>query len=140
MRNFTFKYSLPRIHEAAEFVLKNTASKFFLFQAPMGAGKTTLIGEIIKKISPDEFLGSPTFSLVNEYRTFEGKPFYHFDLYRLNTAEELLDIGFEDYLDNAEYLFIEWPEKAEEYMPETYDLIQIKPVGTNKRILEITTS
>ncbi len=140
MGDLTLKYSLLQISEAAEFVLKNAASNTFLFQAPMGAGKTTLIGEIIKKISPDEFLGSPTFSLVNEYQTFEGKPFYHFDLYRLKTPEELLDIGFEEYVENAEYLFIEWPEKAGEFMPETYDLIRIKPIGTNKRILEITTS
>jgi len=133
-----FKYDIKNLSEAADFIRRHARHPVWLFQAPMGAGKTTLIKEILKKISPQEFAGSPTFGLVNEYENFEGEPVYHFDLYRLKRPEELLDIGFDEYLDRAALVMVEWPEKAENYMPEVFSLIKIIPVSDTERILQIS--
>jgi tRNA threonylcarbamoyladenosine biosynthesis protein TsaE len=134
---YTVTYTLDELEQTAEQLLKHSRSPYILFDAPMGAGKTTLIREIIKKISPQEFLGSPTFALVNEYLTHEGDPFYHFDLYRIKSPEELLDIGFEEYLQQASWIFIEWPERARELMPEKHTLVRIEPVDGQTRTLQI---
>ncbi len=83
----------------------------FAIYGEMGAGKTTFIHCICKALKLP-FAGSPTFSLVNEYRLHDGKMMYHFDLYRLNSAEELRAIGFEEYLESGQFVFIEWPQKA----------------------------
>ncbi len=133
-------YHLPEIDLVADKLLTMIRHPYVLFEAPMGAGKTTLIGKLIEKLSPQAFLGSPTFSLVNEYLTHEGEPLYHFDLYRLKSPEELLDIGFEEYLDQARYVFIEWPERAREFMPVPHTLIRIEPAGDTSRILQISNS
>ena len=89
----------------------------FAVYGEMGAGKTTLIQCICKSMGLP-FAGSPTFSLVNEYRLDDGRKLYHFDLYRLNSIEELNSIGFQEYLDTGDYIFIEWPQIATEYTPE----------------------
>ena len=89
----------------------------FAVYGEMGAGKTTLIQCICKSMGLP-FAGSPTFSLVNEYRLNDGRKLYHFDLYRLNGIEELNAIGFQEYLDTGDFVFIEWPQIAAEYIPE----------------------
>ena len=89
----------------------------FAVYGEMGAGKTTLIQCICKSMGLP-FAGSPTFSLVNEYRLDDGRKLYHFDLYRLNGIEELNAIGFQEYLDSGDFVFIEWPQIAAEYIPE----------------------
>ncbi len=137
VQNHNFAYALPQIADAAQELLARIQHQYVLFDAPMGAGKTTLIRELIKQLSPMEFLGSPTFSLVNEYRTYEGGALYHFDLYRLKSPEELMDIGFDEYLSQAEWIFIEWPERAWELMPFPHTLIHIKPENKYERTLEI---
>ena len=136
-KTYRIKYTLAELEQTAERILEHSRSPYLLFDAPMGAGKTTLIREIVKKISPQEFLGSPTFALVNEYLTFDGEPFYHFDLYRLKSPGELLDIGFEEYLQQAAWMFIEWPERAWELMPGQHTLVRIEPVDGQTRILQI---
>jgi tRNA threonylcarbamoyladenosine biosynthesis protein TsaE len=78
-----------------------------VFDAGMGAGKTTLI-QALCAAKGAAAMGSPTFSIVNEYHGGDY-PIYHFDLYRLEHTHQALDIGFEDYLDQEAYLFIEWP-------------------------------
>lgn len=86
--------------------------KTVLFYAPMGAGKTTLIKELCKTLGSTDNFSSPTYGIVNEYAYPNGKIF-HFDLYRLTSLEELLDIGVEDYLASNDYCFFEWAELAE---------------------------
>ena len=73
----------------------------------------SLIKELVKELGVKDNSSSPTFSLVNEYRTFEGEIVYHFDLYRLENVHEAIDIGIEEYLDSGHLCFIEWPERAE---------------------------
>ena len=132
-----FTYDLDRLSEAARFVLQHARNPVILFHAPMGAGKTTLVKEILKELSPQEFIGSPTFGLVHEYMSYDGRPIYHFDLYRLKNPEELLDLGFEEYTDSGAYVFIEWPEKAAEFLPESHTLVKIIPEGPFTRTIQI---
>lgn len=93
--------------------------KVFLFNAPMGAGKTTLIKEMCLALGSKDDFSSPTYSIVNEYHYPEGKIF-HFDLYRLNNQTELLDLGIEEYLDSGNYCFFEWPLLVEDMINVSY--------------------
>jgi tRNA threonylcarbamoyladenosine biosynthesis protein TsaE len=94
------------------------SSRIFAFHGELGAGKTTFIKVLCESLGVNDAMSSPSFSLVNEYRSAGGEPVYHFDLYRLRSAEEALGIGFEEYLYSGNYCFIEWPERAEELLPE----------------------
>ncbi len=87
--------------------------KIILLKGNLGAGKTTLTKALIKALGSRDIVQSPTYSIVNEYQSEKGK-IYHFDLYRLASKEEVLDIGIEDYLNSGAYCFIEWPEIYEE--------------------------
>ena len=95
---------------AKSFLAKFPAPGVFILNGEMGAGKTTFIRTICKELGVQD-ASSPTYSLVNEYHTSDGKRIYHFDLYRIKSLEEALDFGFEEYLDQNAYVFIEWPEK-----------------------------
>ncbi|MEN9348015.1 MAG: tRNA ((37)-N6)-threonylcarbamoyltransferase complex ATPase subunit type 1 TsaE [Bacteroidota bacterium] len=96
-------------HFAQEFVSAYTEPGVFLLNGHMGAGKTTMVNALCKAWGIEES-SSPTFSLVNEYANKDGIRIFHFDLYRLKNIDEALDIGFEEYLDQKAFVFIEWPE------------------------------
>jgi tRNA threonylcarbamoyladenosine biosynthesis protein TsaE len=95
--------------------------RIFTLTGDLGAGKTASVIEFAKNLGSDDSISSPTFSLVNEYDSVHGK-IYHFDLYRLNHPDEVLDIGFEEYLESGAYCFIEWPEKIAELLPQSSTL------------------
>lgn len=99
-------------HVCTEVIHALGDKKILLFDAPMGAGKTTFISEFCKQLGVENEVSSPTYSIVNEYHTDEGKVIYHFDLYRLKSLEEVMDIGFEEYIDSGKLCLIEWPEIA----------------------------
>jgi len=117
----------------AEEILKHfSGKKIFALYGEMGVGKTTLVKSFCKALGIKEEAVSPTYSLVNEYKIQphpkslsqgEGLEYsdkiYHFDLYRLKSPEELLDIGFEEYLADGAFCFIEWPELAEPFLPSS---------------------
>jgi len=107
--------------------------KIMVFDAPMGAGKTTLIKEICKQLGSTDNFSSPTYQLVNEYVFSTGK-IYHFDLYRLKTLEELLNIGFDDYINTTNYCLIEWPTLAEDYLQSDYIRVTISTLKNNRSI------
>jgi tRNA threonylcarbamoyladenosine biosynthesis protein TsaE len=90
--------------------------KVFLFDAPMGSGKTTFIKSLCKYLGVTDAVNSPTYSIVNEYHSDENFKIFHFDLYRINSPLELFEIGFEDYLNSKDYVFIEWPDLAMTYI------------------------
>jgi len=93
-------------------------ARVFAFYGKMGAGKTTFIKAICHELEVKDVVQSPTFSIINEYKTKSGDSVYHFDFYRIRKLEEVYDIGYEDYIYSGEYCFIEWPELAEDLLPE----------------------
>lgn len=103
---------------AATIIQNHPRNRIFAFYGSMGVGKTTLIKAICQCLQVTDTVGSPTFSIVNQYLTQQGESIYHFDFYRLNKLEEAYDIGYEDYFFSGRYCFIEWPEKIEILLPE----------------------
>ena len=111
-------HSHEDLEPAADRLLKaHPRAKMFALYGSMGAGKTTFIKAICRNLGVTDIVNSPTFSIVNEYRTTGGESIYHFDFYRLKSTAELLDIGYEDYFFSDTYCFLEWPEKIEELLP-----------------------
>ena len=109
--------------------------KIILFDAPMGAGKTTIIKEMCIALGSTDNFSSPTYSIVNEY-IYPGGKIYHFDLYRLNSLDELFDIGIEEYLDSGHYCIFEWPQLLEAMIIDNYNKIEIV-VNENIRYIRI---
>jgi len=125
--------SLAELDTAAQKIIEHSAGqKTFLFYGEMGAGKTTLIRSLCKRLGTADNVASPTFSIVNEYKTAKGSIF-HFDFYRLKTQTEALDMGFEEYLYSGNYCFIEWPEKIPDLLPLHYISIKISVESNNER-------
>ena len=109
------------------------------FYGPMGAGKTTLIREICRCMATHDNATSPTFALVNQYLTVDGKLIYHFDFYRIDSLAEALDIGTEEYFYSGDLCLVEWPEKVEGLLPEDTGTVRIipEPADTSRRTFEI---
>lgn len=110
--------------------------RVFLLNGPMGAGKTTFIKEICTQLGSTDAFSSPTYSLVNAYGSPAGT-IYHMDLYRLQSTEELLDAGIEEYLGSGHYCFIEWPERAAPLVDKKQVKIDLEMNGNN-RYLRVT--
>ncbi len=111
---------LPSIDAAAkDFIAQTQGHDLIAFYAPMGAGKTTFTTAICRALGVEgDAISSPTFSIVNEYRTKDGESIFHFDFYRINKTSEALDIGFYDYIDSGCLCLMEWPENIEDILPE----------------------
>ena len=110
--------------------------KKIILNAPMGAGKTTFTNAFCKAMGVESHTSSPTFSLVNEYnyeKNGQKGLIRHLDLYRLKNAQEALDIGIEDFLYDAHYTFIEWPDVVLEFLPEDIIEIHIEALDENSR-------
>jgi len=111
-------------------------TRTFIFEGNLGAGKTTFIQALCKCLGVKEQVTSPTYALVNEYQGAKS-PILHFDLYRLNSERELLDIGFESYLsEETAYIFIEWPELALPFLEQAV-LVKIAALEDEERLLEV---
>lgn len=132
----TYTYTLQELTTTASAIIANTSSKTLLFYGQMGMGKTTLIKELCLQLGVQDVISSPTFSLVNEYQATDCKV-YHFDFYRINDEEELYQIGFEDYLDQDAWIFIEWPEKIPHFIPEQATAITITSDTRTTRTLSM---
>lgn len=104
---------------------------------PMGVGKTTFIKEVCSVLGVSDTVNSPSFAIVNEYRDANDAPVFHFDLYRLKHANELIEIGGEDYFYSGHVCFVEWPEKAENLLPEKRVNIHMEEKADGSRILLI---
>jgi tRNA threonylcarbamoyladenosine biosynthesis protein TsaE len=104
----------------------------------MGAGKTTIIKAICEELNAVDIISSPTFTLVNEYKTSVGETIYHIDFYRIKKQEEVFDFGIEEYLTGDSWCFMEWPELVEEILPSETIRIRINVDGAEQRILSIS--
>ncbi|MBU2018460.1 MAG: tRNA (adenosine(37)-N6)-threonylcarbamoyltransferase complex ATPase subunit type 1 TsaE [Bacteroidetes bacterium] len=137
--NFEISFDLSQIEEVASDLLRQFKSKkIWAFDAEMGAGKTTLILALIRQMSEMKPEGSPTYSLVNSYKSDEYGEIHHFDLYRLNSIEEALDIGIEEMIyDNLAFCFIEWPKKVEQLLPQETIWLYLSPLENGTRRLEV---
>src|SRR5690554_1792588 len=123
-------YTQKDLSKVARHLLDNCDSKIVLFYGKMGVGKTTLIKEMSHLLGAGEMASSPSFSIVNEYETPKGL-IYHFDFYRIESPQEALDLGVEDYLFSGEYVFIEWPEKIAGLLP--LDVVKVNIVRNEDR-------
>jgi tRNA threonylcarbamoyladenosine biosynthesis protein TsaE len=124
---------------AARGILEYTSGKKLLaFYGPMGAGKTTIIKAVCKILGAEDIVTSPTFTLVNEYRTTTGEVLYHIDFYRINKKEEVLDLGIEEYFNSGYYCLMEWPELIGEILPPETVIIKITVDKKEHRVLEIS--
>jgi len=129
---------LKNLKSAAIRLLKETRGKrIFAFYGTMGAGKTTFIRAICEQLGSIDTVTSPTFTIINEYFTSSGESLYHFDFYRIEKAEELFDIGFDEYLDSGKNCFMEWPEKIEDYLPDSAVRVRITVGDDMTRFIEI---
>ena len=110
-------------------------SSVIAFYGWMGAGKTTFCKAICNVLGVEDNVGSPTFTLVNEYAAEDGSPIFHFDFYRLDKPEEAFDIGVEEYFYSGELCLIEWPEKIEQILPDDCLKVQISVLDNGFRKL-----
>jgi len=133
--------AISNLHElnraAAEFVEITGGYNKFAFYGAMGSGKTTFIKAVCKKLGATDVVTSPTFALVNEYRTSDGEVIYHFDLYRIQSTDELYDLGYEEYFFGDSGVFIEWAEKAESLLPGDCVKVTMEETGTASRLVHI---
>ena len=123
-------------HAAKQFVDNMGRSNVFAFYGKMGAGKTTFIKAICEELGVTDVINSPTFSIVNEYRSdTTGELIYHFDFYRIKKIEEVYDMGYEDYFDSGAVCFIEWPELIDDLLPGDAVKVSITEQEDGSRIV-----
>lgn len=136
--NIPDKAALPAA--AREFASLMDQSTIFAFNGAMGAGKTTFIMELLRALGvEDDLAGSPSFSLINEYRSdTTAELIYHFDLYRLESLEEAFDIGVEDYFDSGAVCLIEWPERIADILPLDTATVDLTVNSDESRTLTLT--
>ena len=135
--NITEHFDLEAIDDVAIKLLKSFKTKTVLLYGEMGVGKTTLISAFVKALGGKVKATSPTFSIVNEYEV-KDDIVYHFDFYRLKHANEALDIGLEDYLYSGHWIFMEWPEKIKDFMPDETDILHLKLNKNGSRTLKLS--
>lgn len=125
---------LPRFAE--QFWAMVGDSKVFAFHGPMGAGKTTIIEALCAYRGVRERMGSPTFSIINEYDC-GGERIFHIDLYRLKDEQEIIQAGVEDCVYSGNICMVEWPDKAPHLFDEDTVHVYIQPESANERSVSI---
>lgn len=130
--------SLDEMGKAAqEFVAAMDDRTVFAFYGKMGAGKTTFIKAVCEELGVEDVINSPTFAIVNEYVDGKGEPIYHFDFYRIKKEQEVLDIGYEDYVYSGNVCFMEWPELIENLLPDDAVKVTIEEETDGSRKVSI---
>ena len=131
-------YNITELESVSTRLLEQINSRIVLFHGNMGVGKTTLIKAMVKSLGSTDDVTSPTFSIVNEYESLNGKIF-HFDMYRIGDEMEALNFGFEDYLNSdTNWLFIEWPENVSNLLPDDVSEITITDKNKISRTLKLS--
>jgi len=135
--NMKIKFQINQLKEVAEDVKKDINTNIVLISGEMGVGKTTLIKEVFLLMNVIDNVSSPTFSIINEYRTKQNKVVYHMDLYRLKNISETEDIGLFEYLESGNLCIIEWGDMIEKLIDSKYDKFIISKQNES-RIIEKT--
>ena len=136
--NWTIQSLADLPQAAGEFLQALGDRRVVAFQGKMGAGKTTFIKALCEQLGVCDMVNSPTFSIVNEYTDADGQTLaYHFDLYRLKSVAEALDMGAEDYFYSGRYCFIEWPDVADALLPDNCTEASIEEADNGARILSL---
>ena len=137
--NFTIK-SITELNPIVDKIIQLSKSHtVFCFYGNLGAGKTTLIKLICEHLKVIDSISSPTYPIINEYKTADNKIIYHIDLYRLKSVEEAMNIGIEDYLFSDNLCFIEWPDNFESILPDNHIKIKITKFDDYREIVLSTT-
>ena len=110
------------------------------FEGEMGAGKTTLIRALCAALGVEDDVSSPTFALVNEYRSGQGQPIYHFDFYRVDSEEEAARLGAAEYFDSGYLCLVEWPSRVAGLLPPQRLLVELAVTGPESRELSINSA
>ncbi len=122
---------------AGDFTSRLKDYRKFSIYGEMGVGKTTLIRAICKELGVNDYVTSPSFTIINQYKRDNQEWLYHMDFYRLNSVEEVHQLGLEDYLWDDNYCFIEWPEKIDDVIPKHFVSVKMVFVSKKERIIEI---
>lgn len=131
-------FTTHTIHEAAREVWQQFKQyQVWAFDAPMGSGKTTFIHALCDVLEVKDAVGSPTFSIINQYQTKEGQTIYHLDLYRIKDEEEAIQAGVEDVLYSGELCLVEWPDKTPNLFPPDTIYIHLEVTDSDSRRLTI---
>lgn len=125
---------LPSVSDEIKDLLLKSGKKFIQLRGEMGAGKTTLTNELMKRMAVKEEVSSPTFSIVNEYFSVNYGKIYHFDFYRIEDESEAYDIGVEEMFEDNAFCFVEWPSRIENILPVDSVIISITLDGQNRTI------
>jgi len=128
------KFELNQLKKTSKELKKNISHNVVLICGEMGAGKTTLIKELLSLMSVIDNVSSPTFSIINEYSTDKGEIIYHMDLYRVEDISELDNIGFFEYLESGKTCLIEWGEIIEELIDSEYNKFTLTIEGDSRII------
>ena len=128
------KFELNQLKKTSKELKKNISHNVVLICGEMGAGKTTLIKELLSLMSVIDNVSSPTFSIINEYSTDKGEIIYHMDLYRVEDISELDNIGFFEYLESGKTCLIEWGEIIENLIDSQYNKFTLTIEGDSRII------
>jgi tRNA threonylcarbamoyladenosine biosynthesis protein TsaE len=132
------EFGLESIDSAAELIMEAAKGKTIIsFSGEMGAGKTTLIHALCRRMGINGSMGSPTFSIINEYE-YKGAPVYHIDLYRCKDEDEAIRAGVEDCLFSGCLCLVEWPSKAPGLFPDDTIRVSITETEDHARLLSVT--
>ena len=131
-------FKLNDVDALAKELSTRISHPIILFVGSMGMGKTTLIKALCKQLNVIDTVSSPTFSLINEYKTKDGKSIYHFDCYRLESHEEAYNFGAEEYLDSGSICLIEWAGKIQSLLPQEVHRIKLEYIDQNTRKIEFS--
>jgi tRNA threonylcarbamoyladenosine biosynthesis protein TsaE len=131
--------TIDTLQALANNFIANCKEKIWLMQGQMGAGKTTFTKALCRALSVSDTMSSPTFAIVNEYKTTHNDTIYHFDFYRIKSQEEAYDIGVEEYFYSGRYCFIEWGDKIPDLLPERYVRVDIQIESETQRTISLET-
>ena len=132
------EFSLKEINKAVVLLNEKLIYPIVCFNGDLGAGKTTFIRQLCLEWGVVDNISSPTFSIINQYKSTLKGSVFHFDFYRMEDAKEAMDIGVEEYLDSGQICLIEWGDKIESLLPqENIHIVEISLAADNKRVLEL---